>query len=308
MDRAAEHVDVPRDATIVESLLASGMRGVSPKLIDWLGEAQVRRNMRAAIMKDLRDPAARRAAVNDRLMLATAGTHIDAMPIPHVLVTQRSFDVQSDQDLRDVASAARAFTTPSPRRVGFYLAGQPGRDSVVRGHAAIVPYKRYLVAPASLILDARPADASRLVIREATDLSFYDEYSRMYDEFHDDVPALRDHVRKELPEDLQAFRDAGVVSLVEVDGRLAGVMAAVPGCEHGLRGWVMKERVFTRPFRGGGLGAAALWAFIRALPLGANDLVWGTIVPENHASIRSALKLGRVDTGGWFWIELERLS
>ncbi len=228
------------------------------------------------------------------------------MPIPHLYVHHRSFHVDDPQDLRELASLASG-EDADIQRVGFFRSGPHDSTDEIATHAAVIPYKRHLAAPAAEILAATPKHADDVVIRKADDLAFYDDYSQMYDDFHADVPDLVDHVRKESPDDLRGFQAEGVVALVNIDGILAGVMAATPACEHGLRGWMMKERIFSRQYRGGGYGPAALWAFLRMLPLEPDDFFWGTIVPDNHASLKSALRLGRVDIGGWYWIDVQKL-
>jgi hypothetical protein len=231
----------------------------------------------------------------------------DTLEFPFIVIQQRTFDLESEQVIDEVASVATAeFGALRPQRVCLYQAGTPEPASALRRMPRLSAYKRYLAAPFAQLTDSPPPRlADRIRVTPATTLSsFYAEYARMYDEFHEDAPQLRDHVRKETPEDMQHFMDEGEMRLVWVDGELAGVMAASPALEHGLRGWCMKERVFGRAYRGGGFGPAALWAFIRTLQFQSGDLLWGTIVPENHASMQSALRLGRVDIGGFFWVDV----
>ncbi len=93
---------------------------------------------------------------------------------------------------------------------------------------------------------------------------------------------------------------------VLVDGEWAGVFAGLPTCEHGLRGYLVVEEVLDTPYRGHGLGPALQRHFIDQLPVGKGDLVFGTIDATNRPSIRTAIKVGRADVGGWSFVPIRR--
>jgi len=46
--------------------------------------------------------------------------------------------------------------------------------------------------------------------------------------------------------------------------------------------------------------------FIDQLPSGKGDLVFGTIDATNRPSIRTAIKVGRADLGGWSFVPIRR--
>lgn len=321
------------DSEVSARLLEQSLSEIHPALTRWLSREVLASNLHAHLAAlvehagDLgrgRKQAAKHAVAGadaadylprllripgDRWAVASPKFVADTLEFPYIVVWMRTFALDTPEVILATAAAADdAFAALKAERISLYQSGPPGADSPLRTTPRLSPYKRYLVAPSRQLVEAPPPPlADRLQVTPAEDLAtFYDDYARMYDEFHADVPELRDHVRKETPADMQRFMEEGEMRLVWIDGRLAGVMAASPEVENGLRGWCMKERVLGREYRGAGFGPAALWAFIRSLPLEPDDMLWGTIVPENHASMRSALKLGRVDTGGYFWVDMMR--
>ena len=232
----------------------------------------------------------------------------DTLDLCWANVRHRSFDLHDAAGIGRLTQAAReAF---APRRLDRICVYVHGDASVSREAATLVAspgtegYKRFLAASLKM-LQATPAppESERVALETPSDLSFYEPYSKAYDDFWAASPHLKAAVRKETPEFMEAVRRGGGVRCVWIDDRWAGVLAAQRAVEHGLRGWVMRERVLSSEIRGQGLGAAVLWRFIQSLPPGdGQDALWGHIAVSNRSSLRSALKLGRVDVGGTHWI------
>lgn len=224
----------------------------------------------------------------------------DGLPHPHVLVWARSGDPSSPGSVARLAETALA-----PFR-------SLGASAVCAfAHGSIVPtwaqhgthYKQYTAAPLALLTSApAPPGAERVRVETPADHSYFPAYERMYESLWHSAPGLRAVIGPETVEDLDTFAACGGLRTVWIDGELAGVIGAIRHREFGMRGWRMRERVLGERHRGTGLGAAALWHFIRDLARESDDLLWGTIRPENPGSARSGERLGRVPVGSLVWI------
>ena len=80
----------------------------------------------------------------------------------------------------------------------------------------------------------------------------------------------------------------------------------LPTCKHGLRGHLVVEEVLDTLYRGHGLGPALQRHFINQLPSSEGGLVFGTIDAINQPSMRTAIKVGRLDVGGWSFVPMRR--
>lgn len=245
----------------------------------------------------------------DAVMLVEPMAHADSRPLPHAIVRARSTDPESASDLARMLACIRERFAPhaldrfclfvhGPQRSVGPLAPAPARST----SPSVRPYKRFLAASIVEILREAPPQVDRVSVSTPTSLSFYPEYEAMYEAFWASSPELRDAIGIESHEDLESYLTCDGLRLVHVDGELAGLIAGIRHAEFGLRGWRLRERVMGERFRGGGFATAALWQHIRSLRHEPDDLVWGTILGQNHASMRSALRLGRVDIGGLIWV------
>lgn len=244
-------------------------------------------------------------------VLATLRLRADGRDLHHITIDARTFSLHDDDlsvrlnDLR--AGMERAFGARGPERIRLFAHGEMDSEllTALRASPGVTPYKRYLAAR---LIDlhhlAAPPNADDVSARAPDDCSFYPEYAQHYEEFWIARPDLKKFVRIESREDLERYRAAGGLRLIEVNGVMAGVFAAMPQVSHGLRGWCMHERILFGAFRGRKLGAAALWRFARTLPAEHGAVLFGTIVPDNQPSLRSAKKLGRLDVGGTWWLAL----
>ena len=136
------------------------------------------------------------------------------------------------------------------------------------------------------------------------DTDFYDRYHALFDR---DVASDAAHARRtrvEDRQDLQALADQGFLFDVLVDGDWAGILAAEPDARRGVRGATVVELILDHAVRGRGYGRHLSTLLARAIPLGDDECLLGTIHVDNVTSYRSALAAGRVDVGGEIVIPL----
>ena len=139
---------------------------------------------------------------------------------------------------------------------------------------------------------------AELSAERATDLHFYDRYARVHREqvARDPGHALR--TRTETREDLTELLSAGTLFNVLVSGQWAGLLAAEPGVQHGLRGAVVIELLLDLSVRGRGYGKHLSTLLAKQMGMPDDQFVLGTIHVDNTPAYRSAIASGRHDVGG----------
>lgn len=99
-------------------------------------------------------------------------------------------------------------------------------------------------------------------------------------------------------EDYRACATAGGLYVVAHEGRLGGVLAARPGIVRGVPGW----EILDTDLRGRRVAAHVQRRFIDRLDARRGALVLGTIEATNEPSLRTALRVGRVEVGRWCFV------
>lgn len=302
---------------VLNRLVEAEARRAHPVLHEWLGEERLQRNLRTAIAEMA--AAGRNAPADSSLRILEFGEDSCALagiapessgqPSPTTIVTIEAIDCRLDSltvidEFLERVSSAFASHRPALVQVYIHSASDIEREQIEAypecGHG-----KRYLAAPIAMIRgQSTPSMPYEVQLRRPNDFSFYPEYAGMYRRFLGQRPDLRAMVPVEPLEDLKRFHREGCLRLIEIEGELAGVMAATPACERGMRGWCMRERIIAQKYRGQRLGAPMLRQFIDEIPAEDDDLLFGTIAPNNHPSLKSARQLGRVDVGGLYDLPL----
>jgi len=107
------------------------------------------------------------------------------------------------------------------------------------------------------------------------------------------------------PEDegsLQDCAEQGLLFEAVVDGRSAGVVAAIRDDRHGMSGFSVEEICLDGARRGQGLAAGVVQRLVDEVPAADGDVLWGTIHPDNQPSLRNAQSIGRRIVGGYVWV------
>ncbi len=197
----------------------------------------------------------------------------------------------------------RAFAVFRPLHVrAFVPAHVPlrlGEGAFWENRLLAAPIRRMLEQPA-------PAHLERVRLERPDDLSFRDRYAAIYDDLHALEPAHAEYASPEDEGSLASYFKDGLLWNVLVDGAWAGVVAAFRDASEGVRGFTVAEIVLGRAFRGRGFGPAVQRRLAETLaPLAAlDDALLGTIHAHNSSAIRTALRSGREDIGGYAWIEV----
>jgi L-amino acid N-acyltransferase YncA len=118
-------------------------------------------------------------------------------------------------------------------------------------------------------------------------------------------PHLEGIVRIESRKSLELCAKEGLLFEIAVDGRVAGIVAAMRRTIASLRGVYMVEIVLDRSARGQALGSAVHQHFATAVAATAPDaVITGKIARENVPSWRTATRAGRIEIGAWYRLDL----
>jgi GNAT superfamily N-acetyltransferase len=238
-----------------------------------------------------------------------AGIHFFGLDVdrPFVGLTARTKPLDSREQVARMANRMYdEFARFSPQSMWVYQS-VGSREFRLEGIPDLKPDIR-LVAGSVTELQTRPVPPfmDRIDLAHAKSMDFWEEYQLMYERLHAERPALRHRVNVTERDLMERCASAGGLFKVLVDGEWAGIFTGLPTREHGLRGYLVVEEVLDTPYRGHGLGPALQRHFIDQLPVGKGDLVFGTIDATNRPSIRTAIKVGRADVGGWSFVPIQR--
>ncbi len=219
---------------------------------------------------------------------------------PFVGIEAQTRDVTPEAMVEATPGLCDAFAVFSPRSTWWWVAGG---DAVVARPVEVVADQRLLIGSIPDLLRT-PVERTGLPLtlqRDETGAS-YPEYARAFAAFVAENPAWEGRLVRSSREDYVACADAGGLWVVEHDGRFGGVFAARPGEVRGIPGWIVEEELLGDALRGRGLAPLVQRSALERLDVGERPLVLGTIHADNAASLRTALRVGRTDVGGWVFV------
>jgi L-amino acid N-acyltransferase YncA len=148
----------------------------------------------------------------------------------------------------------------------------------------------------------RVATYERVELHHGDPAPLAERTAHMYADLATRAPATKLWATPENAESLTDCADQGLLFDVTIDGHQAGVAAALRDDSHAMTGFVVQEIALDRAHRGHHFGPAVLQRLVDALPGTDADVLWGTIHPNNVASIRNALRVGRQFVGAYAWV------
>jgi hypothetical protein len=148
----------------------------------------------------------------------------------------------------------------------------------------------------------RAAAYDRVTLRAGEPQPLAARVAAVYAELAEQRPELAMWANPEDAESLAECAAEGLLFEVLVDDEPAGVVASVRYDAHAMSGFSVQELCLDGAHRGRHVAAGAVQRLVDALPAEDDDVLWGTIHPENAPSLRNALSLGRVVVGGYVWV------
>jgi GNAT superfamily N-acetyltransferase len=158
-----------------------------------------------------------------------------------------------------------------------------------------------------MLAHPKPEGLERVSLRRAHDLEFYPRYAETYAAAYQERPWLPHESSTHSLEDMQEYLEIAQVFEIFVDDQWAGITGGEPHSdEFALKGFVVIEMLLAKFARGQGLGAAVQYRLAEALQPSSQpeDVLYGTIGSNNPPMLKTAARVGRVDLGGWIWVNL----
>ena len=307
--------------------LAWAVDQVHPQLKTWYSQAQLESNLSEQFGRDLdwlenlgegfernMPIAGATPAMYNHRVLEVAGMRVmlgirfrgGDIAIPFVDLLRSSRAITSAAQVGAICALVRQeFAVFKPLMVRFY---QPAHLEFQLDVSGSSGDKRVLAAPLTTMLEhPKPFGLERVSLRRATDLEFYPRYAETYATVYQERPWLPHESRTGSLEDMQEYLETGQVFEVFVDGQWAGITGGAHHTdEFALRGFVVIEMLLAKFARGQGLGAAVQYRLAEALQAfsAPEDVLYGTIGSNNSPMLKTAARVGRVDLGGWIWVNL----
>jgi hypothetical protein len=301
---------------------------VHPQLTTWYSQVQLEANLSDQLERDLdwlenlgedfyEDlpvPGATPAMYNHRV-LEVAGMQVmlgirfrgGEITVPFVDLVRSSQAITGAAQVEAICDLVRReFALFKPLMVRFY---QPSHLEFQLDLPGSSGEKRVLAAPLNIILaHPKPDGLERVELRRTHGLEFYPRYAETYAAIYQERPWLPGEAAPESLEDMREHLETGHVFEVFVDEKWAGITGVVHRSdEFALQGFVVIEMLLAKFARGQSLGAAVQYLLAEVLQASSTpeDVLYGTIGSNNPPMLKTAIRVGRVDLGGWIWVDLK---
>ena len=222
--------------------------------------------------------------------------------IPIVEINGKNFDVFDNSEIEPIKKFLyNKYKAFYPKKICFFEIADSEKESkqenecetiLVTGHINTIKKKD------------KPDVYDNVSLERVYDYEFYDKYVSEYEQLKEENEIYKDKVRAESMNSLKDAMANGFLYKIIIDGKLAGIFAISKTFFNYCSGYYIKEEILFREFRGKNFAAAAQRKMIDSLEASENDFIFGTIVPENHASLKTAYKCGRENAGKYYLINI----
>lgn len=206
--------------------------------------------------------------------------HLNLNPARPFIELRANFSLSGPDEVRALSNrVAPYFTAFDPKWIAVHARQPMGAES----------RNVYMVQRARVIqaMPAWPAEAD-IELRAVSGQGYFEAYRAGYVAFHERNSHLADSVPANPLEVMEESREAGLLYALVLDGRSAGLIAAVRADFLGHPGLYFNEIFISPPFTGKGLAKAFQRKFIAEK--GSSDaIVWGTIAARNLPSYKTAI-------------------
>jgi len=296
------------------------MNNIPPILLAWVGSENIKNSIRTKLMDDYAYLYDDEAAGEYMSNIKYENTHIEDYYahfidldynravissiyfrkergnfFPFIQIFHKNFDFSSirKNELEKIISWYGAF---NPEFIRFYEHDLresmtihdykiTGESIVAAGHIATIKHH------------TKPDDYGDISLEIVHNMDFYENYSREYDDFLKENGHMRNFLNKESYETMKRLVEINFVYKIIIDGETAGIFAVDKTIEKYFNSFLVVEEVIYKKFRGRGFAPAAQRKIIDIIIAGSQEMIFGTIHPQNLASLKTALKNDRVLLG-----------
>lgn len=145
----------------------------------------------------------------------------------------------------------------------------------------------------------KPERYEEVNLDKITDLTFYEKYAEEYEAVLSENPMFENE-RIESREDIEYYISNGTIYKVIINEKYAGVYILNKTKMNYLNGYYVIEQFLFKEFRNRNFAAALQRKTIDNIEAEENEFIFGTIHPDNKASLRTAVKCGRFIAGRYF--------
>ncbi len=162
----------------------------------------------------------------------------------------------------------------------------------------------YLVAGLVHELLARPKVPAydHIALRPGTPDRLAERVADIYHGLAERDPDILEWATPQSADSLADCAAEGLLFEVIVDGHAAGAVAAIRDDAHGMTGFSVQEICLDERNRGQRRAAGVMQHLLQLLPDEDEDVLWGTIHPDNTPSLRNSRSIGREPVGGYVWV------
>jgi len=148
-----------------------------------------------------------------------------------------------------------------------------------------------------------PLHYERIDLKSPFSPHLYQKYVKLYVQFYQEYPNYRDIVFMRSEEKFEKLStEKSGVREIQIDGKWAGIIAATPGRNRFLSGYIINEEILAIEFRGQNFALAIRRKLIDQLP--DDSIIYGEIDARNVPSIKTAVRVGRENVGNYFFVDV----
>ncbi len=222
---------------------------------------------------------------------------------PCVFIMANSFSINSIDIVRDLCAQLKVeYDVFKPKRIRFY---QNGNKDLFKNVEGVKEDMCNVAQFIDVMKQQTELSASNNVrLKKATNVSWYDRYRDAYLLQLQKYPEFKEMLYLESKDSLGNFVKSGTAFEIFCDSEWAGIIVVSRASELLMSGYLVYEEFVLEEYRGKGIASHAQRQLIGQVKLEKDDMLFGTIHYNNKASIKTALKAGRLIIGKYLMVDI----
>lgn len=224
----------------------------------------------------------------------------EGLLIPYVEIYFKNFDMVNNKDLEEIKKAIhekyKIFDAAEMcffERNYEFINDYECETMVVTGHINTIKTMN------------KPERYDEVSLTAVNDIDFYEKYVSEYESLKKENSIYENQVTAESKSSLNHAMKKGFICKAIINGQFAGVTAVARTKLFYCSGFYVIEEILFKEFRGRNFGAALQRKLIDKIENDEHEFIFGTIVPGNTASVKTAEKCGRTVSGKYYFTNLQ---